>query len=220
MSDTKAENYSISQENLSINSLAKIEYLLSYNVKLPLIEHYHKTKIEFIIILDGMQKFYINSVLHTFYSGDVAIIKPNQLHNAVANSSDNLTEILWFQLDLSEVENFLSLSGITGREFYKMVASINTRKFQAEPLFLRNFVTCFKLFSSDNINNKIKAQGLFVYCLSKLLETKSALDMLSTDIEYAKEYIHLHFDEVIDMDILSSKSNLSLSQFKEKFKSQ
>lgn len=206
-------------EQTWINSLSTFGHATNNKAELPLIDHYHKDKIEFVIIVDGIQKYTASGIEYTLYGGDVFITQPNEIHSS-GKSPQSVNEILWFQIDLSKSDLFLGLNEQNGLHMFNRILNFEGRKFQLDRLLISKFVEAFKFICKNDINEKIKGQSLFIYCLMCLLEEKPVLTTLSPDIDAAKQYVMLHIHESIGMDELVGKSGLSISRFKQKFKEQ
>lgn len=207
------------EDEIGIPSMTALGFATDNQAKLPLIEHSHKDKIEFIIMIEGIQKFIASNVGFTLYSGDVFVAQPNEPHACTESENPN-NAILWFQIDLTDKENFLGQNQTNADFLYQMILQFSGRKFQIEQEQINYFVKAFHLIHQNNLSNKIKGQNLFLYALVQLLEQKPILKMLSNDIDYAKEYIQTHIKEAIDMDELIGNSNQNASHFKQKFKDQ
>ncbi len=202
-----------------INSLSTFGFATNNKAELPLINHYHKDKMEFVILIDGIQKYTASGVEYTLYGGDVFITQPNEEHSSGKNPQ-SVNEILWFQIDLSKTNNFLGLNEQNGLHLFNRIINFEGRKFQLDRSLISKFVESFQLICKNNIDEKIKGQNLFMYCLLCMLDEKPVLTTLTDDIDKAKQYIITHLQEVIDMDELVGTSGLSISRFKQKFKEQ
>ncbi len=207
------------EDVIGIPALSALGFATNNQAKLPLIEHSHRDKIEFVIMIDGIQKFIANKVDFTLYRGDVFVAKPNEPHTCIESDNPN-NAILWFQIDLTNKQNFLGQNQINADFLYQMAIQFAGRKFQIEQEHMNCFVESFHLIRQKNLNSKIKGQNLFLYALIQLLEQKPILKTLSNDIDYAKQYIQTHIKEAIDVDELIGNSSLTASQFKQKFKEQ
>lgn len=207
------------EQQIGIPAICALSYTTNNNARFPLIEHLHKDKIEFIIMVDGIQKFYASKIGYTLYRGDVFVAQPNEVHLCKESKNPN-NSILWFQIDLSNKENFLINDKEKADFIYQKILNFKGRKFEIESKLVNQYVEAFHLINSHNKSDKIKGQSLFIYCLLELLEQKPVLKILSDDVDYAKQYILTHIYEAIDMDELTLKSDLPFSKFKQKFKEQ
>lgn len=206
-------------EQTWIPSLPTLGHATNNRAELPLINHYHKDKMEFVILIEGIQKFIASGVEYTLYGGDVFITQPNEEHST-GKSPQSVNEMLWFQIDLSEHTNFLGLNEQNSIHLLNRILNFRGRKFQIDRGLINKFVEAFNLLCKNNVNEKIKGQNLFLYCLLCLLDEKPILITLSSDIDAAKQYILTHLTEPIYMDELVGSSGISVSHFKHKFKEQ
>lgn len=206
-------------EQTWINSLATFGHATNNKAELPLIDHYHKGKIEFVILVEGIQKYTASGVEYTLYGGDVFVTQPNEIHSS-GKSPQSVNEILWFQIDLAKPENFLGLNEQNGIHVFNRLIHFEARKYQLERSLIQKFIKAFQLLCANDINEKIKGHSLFIFCLMCLLDEKPVLTALSNDIDQAKQFILMHLHDAIGMEDLVGTSGLSISRFKQKFKEQ
>ena len=206
-------------EQTWINSLATFGHATNNKAELPLVNHYHKEKLEFVIVVDGIQKYTASDVNYTLYGGDVFFTMPNEIHSSGENPQ-SVNEIVWLQIDMTTTENFLGLPEHEAIHLYNLLINFNARQFALPRKVIQLFLESFQLLCNNNVADKIKGHSMFVYCLVTMLESTAVVQTLTPDIDAAKQYILLHIKEIIDMDDLLGISGLSVSRFKEKFKSQ
>lgn len=205
-------------DQIGITGLATFGHTITDKPELTLLEHHHRTKLEFIIVLEGMQKFIVSNVEYTLYGGEVFIIQPNETHACGQNIGT--TELLWFQIDLSLAENFLNLPHEMAEFMLKRITFFDGRKFSASDELIEGFLTAFKLFSTGKIGDRIKGQSAFTYNLISLLEKTASMTALSPVVDNAKQYILTHIEDKFDIDMLIGKNNITHSEFREMFKEQ
>ncbi|MFZ2538343.1 MAG: hypothetical protein WAX04_05535, partial [Oscillospiraceae bacterium] len=207
------------REQTWINSLATFGHATNNKAELPLISHYHKDKLEFVIVVDGIQRYTASDVCYTLYGGDVFFTMPNEIHSS-GQSPQSVNEILWFQIDVATTKDFLDLPEREAIHLYNLLINFNARQLPLPRRLISLFLESFELLCNNNTADKIKGHSLFIYCLLSLLESNATVHTLTKDIDCAKQYILTHIKEVIDMDELLGVSGLSVSRFKQKFKEQ
>jgi len=207
-------------DQIGINAVSSMGFAKQSKAELPLIEHYHKNKMEFVIAVDGFQQYKTGGVDFTIYQSEIFITTPSEVH-ACVKTPQSVNTLMWFQIDISKAsaENFLGQTGQTASMLYDRVSSFDARCIKLDPLLLEQFVEAFHLICGNNLQ-KLKGQSLFIYSILSLLEQKAVLKTLSKDVDYAKQYILLHCKETIGINELLKKSDLSASAFKQKFKQQ
>lgn len=207
-------------QQIGINAVSTMGFATQSKAELPLIEHYHKDKMEFIIAVEGFQQYKTGGVDFTIYPSEIFITTPNEVHSCV-KTPQNLNTLMWFQIDVSKAsaENFLGQTGQTASMLYDKVSSFNARCIKLDQILLEHFVEAFQLICGNNLQ-KLKGQSLFLYSVLSLLEQKPLLNVLSRDVDFAKQYILLHHKETIGINELLKKSDLSASAFKQRFKQQ
>lgn len=207
------------EEQTGITSLSIFGHATNNKAELPLIEHYHKNKLEFVILVEGVQHYTASGVNYTLYGGDVFLTQPNEVHSS-GQSPQSVNEILWFQIDMSDAGNFLDLPEREAIHLYNELLNLSVYQFTIPRLLINRFLEAFALLCNNRVGDKIKGRSLFIYCLLHLLETRETVQRLSEDIHAAKQYILMHVKEPIDMEDLLGVSGLSSSRFKQKFKEQ
>lgn len=205
-------------EQIGVIGLATYGHTIAEKPELTLLNHHHRTKLEFIIVIEGIQKFIVSDIEYTLYAGDIFIIQPNEIHACGQNIGK--TELLWFQVDLSAGENFLNLPQDMATFLLKRITFFDGRKFSVSPELIKGFLSAFNFFSTGKMGDRIKGQTSFIYSLLTLLEKPAALTALSPTVDRAKQYILTHIEDKFDIDMLIGKDNITHSEFKEMFKEQ
>lgn len=206
-------------EQTWINSLATFGHATNNKAELPLINHYHRDKLEFVILVNGIQKYMASNISYTLYGGDMFFTMPNEIHSS-GESPQSVNEILWFQIDVKQTKDFLDLPEREGIHLYNLLINFNKRQITLSRRLINSFLESFRLLCNNNVSDKIKGHSLFIYCLLNMLECNASVQTLTKDIDSAKQYIIIHIKESIDMDELLGVSGLSISRFKQKFKEQ
>lgn len=209
----------LQESQIGIGGVTALGFAIESSAKFPIVEHTHKDKLEFVLMIDGFQTFVANGVNYTIYSDEMFVASANEPH--AAKESENKNNILmWFQIDLIPFDGFLNQYGSHLQRVFDKLTSFKGRKFKLEHELTERFTEAFYLIKSPNLMNKAKGQALFVYCILSVLEIKPTLKVMSDDIDYAKQYILSHVQEAIDLDELMIKSDLNPVEFKKKFKEQ
>lgn len=206
-------------EQTKITSLAVFGHATNNKAELPLINHYHKDKVEFVIVVDGIQRYTASDIPYTLYGGDVFFTMPDEIHSS-GQSPQAVNEILWFQIELSSSQSLMDLPERESTLLYELLTKFDARQFQIPRRHINLFLESFELLCNDSFEDKIKGRALFVYCLMNMLACDADVQTLTEDIGSAKQYILNHIKEAIDMDELLGVSRLSVSRFKQKFKEQ
>lgn len=209
----------LSGSETEMNALSLFGHATNSKAELPLIDHYHKDKLEFVIMVKGVQKYTAGGKEYTLYGGEVFFTAPNEIHSS-GESPQAVNEILWFQIDLSSKENFLNLQGVQANRLYKRIADFNLRRMTLTKKIVEDFLESFELLCRDDVFDKIKGGTLFVYSLIEMLDSQKNSRVMSEDILAARQYIIENVKEQITMYELLRESGLSATRFKEKFKEQ
>lgn len=184
---------------------------------LPLIPHSHKDKYEIVLLSDGVRCFHADGVDYTIYENNAFFVRPNESHFADRPTKTS-GELLWFQLNAEG--NLLNLPQQISDFVQFKLSSCQTRLFCISPAVFSSFQESFKLLLRGDTVSYIKGQALFVYALLSLFEAPKAAQILSPDIDRAKQYIMTHLHEAIDIEQLCDQSHRSVASFSEEFERQ
>ena len=186
---------------------------------LPVLEHRHSGKTECILVLEGMQRHLVNGEEETVYAGEGLIIRPEETH-ACFEKQDAAFKVIWFQVDMTGGPDFLGLSGEDARLLYEAFSAFSGRHIRVPETVLHKFGEAFSDLCEKALLKKLSGRLLFLQSLLKLLQSPAQTRSLTSDIDRAKQYIHLHVQERIDVDELLLESGLSIAEFRKKFEEQ
>lgn len=181
--------------------------------------HYHENAFEFSMTSRGCITFSVEDTPYRFSGGDVFISFPNEIHGS-ASLPVALGEIFWFQLDISDPSNFLFLQEETAVEIIKQLQNIPSHIVQTNadetlPLLKKAFQ-----LTQEGQSPQFIAAHLYLF-LHMLITSSNRIEFrLTPDIGKTLNYILDHITEDLALEDLAKLANLSLSQYKQKFKKQ
>lgn len=161
--------------------------------------------------------FYTNGKDYTVPGGSAFISYPNEPHST---NQIPLTpkQIYWFQLDISDPENFLFLSPPIARKLIDDLYSIrkhmvNTDNKEITQIMKHIYDQCMGERNSLEIANYI-----IIFLQRLIYFSQNEVQHRSFDIDLAVSYINKHITEELNLTEIARQSMLSLPQFKQKFK--
>lgn len=185
----------------------------------PLPDHYHKDCFEITFVTNGAISFSIQDIDYKLSGYDVFITKPDEVHstNLAALSKG---EIIWFQLDKKDVNNFLFLDSGAAANLLSRLSHLKQPLIQLEDKkLLAEIKTAFRL--SKEAANKYDTANLLAYILYKLLDSANRpYSAYTPDMEKILSYIDQNLSSELTLEELSKYITLSTSQLKQKFKAQ
>lgn len=185
----------------------------------PLPYHYHENSYEITYVSKGVISFSIQDVDYQLHGGDVLITKPDEIHSTNL-SPLSVGELYWFQLNISDLEDFLFLSQNAVSSLLKKMESVSIHKIKTDSREMLSLLKNFFYLCSMQKDFFMASSYLCLF-LHKLCDYSSKSHAhLSKDIASVLHYIETHIKEDIPLEQLSSLCNLSTSQFKQKFKFQ
>lgn len=186
----------------------------------PLTLHFHENAFEFIFITEGVFSFQASGEDYRVNGGDIFVSFPNEIHstNQIPLS---LGEIFWFQLNISSVQNLLFLSNSAASH---LIEQLNTIKNHVnKPHYPKEMrLLLKKAFAlTKDPGSKYLISSYLVLFLNLLIDnSQESSSSLTSDIEKAIDYVLENFKQDISLETLADHCHLSISQFKQKFKTQ
>ena len=187
----------------------------------PLVTHYHKT-LEIVVLINGHQQYFLNDSLYALHGGNLFIAYPNEVHGN-GDLPQNACEFIWFQLDMSQSENFLGLSGDLAADLYRRISECKVRVMNVNAQVMRLLAQAWECLSCEAESKRLLGYASLLRFLveSFCLETKSTGNRVITpDIQQALGFIQEHLTMNISILDIAEACQLSESRFKAKFKEQ
>lgn len=181
--------------------------------------HYHKNSFEFSIVTKGRVSFSTQTSSYEISSGDVFISFPNEIHGT-DQIPFAVSRLYWFQLDISDENQFLFLHPSAARHMIDQLKNIPHHVVQTKSEETYPLIKTALLLTEQGADPQYVATYLQLFLHILIRDSKNAISRLSPDIDLAISYIQNHITEDISLEELAAVSNLSCSQFKQKFKKQ
>ena len=183
-------------------------------------EHYHKNSFEFTFLKRGNLKFSIGDKNYDLTGGDFFFTFPNEVHGS-AHQALSIHEMYWFQIDISDPNNFLYLSPEIAQKIINELENMRQREIKINNHTAKIFPLIFDNINSNKSINKIYTSSLLCQLLCYFIENSQLCEnQVTSDIQSSIDYINSHIKEKIEIEELAQVSFLSVSHFKQKFKSQ
>lgn len=214
-----AYRITLTAEELNIPGLASFGHAAGEKAEMPVIDHRHKDKFEFVLQVSGVRRFSAEGVKYTVYAKSAFLTLPNEAHAGEEVDRDS-GEIYWFQLDISDPPHFLGLSGEEALRCHSALTALRARQLALDETLLHAFRESFALLSSRDALVRSQGHALFLYALLRMIQKSPAITALTEDIDRAKQYILAHIQEAIDPDELLLLTGLSMQDFRRKFEKQ
>ncbi|MGN1141152.1 MAG: helix-turn-helix domain-containing protein [Oliverpabstia sp.] len=181
--------------------------------------HYHENTFEFTIATKGSITFCTPTSSYKFSGGDVFVSFPNEIHGT-NHTPITLGEVYWFQLDISDPDNFLYLDRDTAHYIIAQLKAIPHHVVQANaeevcPL-LKQAVHLVQTGSDPHFVSAY----LLLFLHLVIANSHKEQFRLTPDIGRTLDYILDHITSELSLEELASLANLSCSQYKQKFKKQ
>ena len=212
------EKVHLTYNELKIPGLRLFGMLHQLTASEPLKMHIHSSAFEITFVTQGEMAFYAANKDYTVPGGSAFISYPDEPHST---NQIPLTpkQIYWFQLDISDPENFLFLSPPIARKLIDDLYGIqkhivSTDNKETTQIMKHIYDQCM------GERNSLEIASYIIIFLQRLIYfSQNEIQHRSFDIDLAVSYINEHITEEMNLTEIARQSMLSLPQFKQKFKS-
>lgn len=183
--------------------------------------HYHENCIEMTYINKGGVHFFVEKKGYNISGGDLLVMQPNIVHDT-EHQPMSLHSMYWFQLDVSDPNNFFYLQPVAALKLIDSLCRLKTRVIELDEKKAHGIlVDVFHYLGSSIQSQRDMGAMLLLYFFHYIIScSQSVRFSLQPDIGRAAEYVLAHLDEDVTIEELAEVAILSVPRFKEKFKSQ
>ena len=182
----------------------------------PLAPHYHEHCFEFTVIYDGVFIFHAEEKNYKVTGGNIFVVRPDEVHSTDRTPLSH-GDFYWFQLDVSSADSFLFLNKEAAEDLINRLYNLNTHVIKPDSDELIHFIrSAFRL--ATNAGNPYLTASYLLLFLNKLANISTNERLLSKDIYCSLNYIFDNIYSNISLEELAKCSNLSVPQFKVRFK--
>lgn len=211
------------QDCLKVPSLYMMGYAKNGKAWEPLATHYHET-LEIVVMLNGSQRYYVGQNEYMLHGGNLFITYPYEEHGN-GDQPQNACEFIWFQLDLTEREDFLGLSGPLSQQMFRWITQCRKRVMNVDPLDMKLLVKAWEGLSAGEENARLLGYSALLHFVSSYFYLSSDKKdtehrMVTPDIQKSLQFIQEHLTQSVSIDEIAEESGLSPSRFKAKFREQ
>lgn len=218
------DEYYVSKERIVLTNqeigVPGIRLLATHKIQnaiLPLLPHYHEDAFEFTLIIKGSMSFYTNEKEYNVPGGSIFVSFPNEIHST-NDIPISLNQQYWIQVDISDPGNFLFLKEEIAQELIRDLRGIDRHIIAANNQEVRRSIEKAFQFCLMPGHQRQTAAYLLIFLEFLLAASRETRYHSAPDIERAVLYIQDHIREELSLDDLAGISNLSTSQFKQKFR--
>lgn len=206
----------LTNAQIHIPGVRVLGHHLMTNAIKPLQLHYHEDSFEFTIIYEGIFIFQAGNKDYKAAGGEIFVAYPNEPHSTNQFPLSH-GEFYWFQLDTSSLRKFLFLDEDAARDLISRLNRIRKHvvKVKDDAVFSL-FKHAFEL--SLTASSPYLAASYLVLFLNLLCSISAEQQTLSKEIYHALNFIYDHIYMDISLENLAACSNLSVPQFKVRFK--
>lgn len=185
----------------------------------PIGTHYHPCCFEFTFLLKGSISFSVNGREYQLNGGDVFFTYPDEVHSSNLKPL-SVSDLVWFQIDISNPGQLLFLNAASASLLISQLNNLTERTLHNAGRNLTRladeaFQAAFRLQNAPLTSAYLVLILQMITGSSNLYQTH-----LTEDIQMSVDYILEHITEPLAFDTLADICHLSVSAYKQKFKSQ
>ncbi len=207
----------LTQQELNLPGIRLFATHNIHNAIFPHPPHCHENAFEFTFISRGSFSFYTRGSEYEVSGGNIFISFPDEVHstNEVPIS---LNEQYWLQVDISDPKNLLFLNEETAEQLIRDLKSIKRHIISTDIKETRPLIEKAFELALSNGNHLLIAGYLIIFFQLLIAASKEDRYYLTHDIEAAVQYVDENVTEELSLHTLAGICNLSVSQFKQKFR--
>lgn len=191
------------------------------NTQTILPTHIHPDMIEICYLAKGSQEYFVDDSFFRLYGGDVFIAFPNEIHGT-GDVPEEKGVLYWMVLKRPEEgKDYLGLNFPDANELFSRLLQLPKRLFKggSECERLLQKIICIYFQNKDSLtqmelNNLLVSFLLHIVHAGERTTNRTYSDRITQIIRYIEENLF----EILDLEFLADKCNLSVSRFKHLFK--
>lgn len=181
--------------------------------------HYHVNSFEFFFLIKGKTAFVTQEGTHTFSGGELLVIFPNEIHGTNELPIGNC-ECYWLQVNISDENNFLFLKPDAAKEMIGQLSHITQRIIKMDLDQIHPLLKSAFEISLNGDNPQMAATFLQLILHYIITYARQGSSRMTPDIKRTVDCIHESLTTSVTLEQLAALANLSVAQFKSKFKDQ
>lgn len=205
----------LDRDYLGLPGLAFFGHTVFQKAAAPVPLHIHRNCMEAVFVLRGEQSYFTEGRAYPLTGGQGFLAFADQPHKS-GGSCQEVAEIYWFQLDLSENETFLGLNHAMSEQVTASLRKIDNHVFVFGKDVRELLKSSFDRFREDS--GSLTARATFLHLAALLPEQAGQADRLINRMQMLEDYIGSHLDEDISAAKLSEVSGYSVSTINHRFK--
>lgn len=191
------------------------------NTQTILPTHTHSDMIEICYLAKGSQEYFVGNNTFRLYGGDIFIAFPNEIHGT-GEVPEEKGLLYWMVLKRPEEEkDYLGLNYPDAIKLFSRLLQLPKRLFKGGSECERLLQKIIQIyFQNKDPLSKMELNNLLVSLLLHIIHAgeKSSGRAYSDRITKIIHYIDENLFEILDLEFLADKCNLSVSRFKHLFK--
>lgn len=191
------------------------------NAQTILPTHTHPGMIEICYLAKGSQEYFVGEETFKLYGGDVFVSFPDEVHGT-GNVPEEKGTLYWMVLKRPEEgKDYLGLSFADAEELFNRLLRLPERLFKGRTECERLLQSIIRIyFRNRDALTKMELNNQLVAFLLHIIHTgeKTQTRAYSSRITEIIHYIDDNLFDILDLEDLADKCNLSVSRFKHLFK--
>lgn len=182
---------------------------------LPLTMHHHNQCMELVYVISGTQSYYTQNHEYSLVGGQAFVSFPFQPHRSGEDVQD-VSEIYWIQLNLSDQESFLGYCREFSLYITDRLLEMDLHVFPFDAACGAAVKSCFQRFLRDGASPE--ALSCLMHLIVLTLDCYKNHRTPQNPLEQLEKYIDEHISEPIRIEDLSRVSGYSVSTISHRFR--
>lgn len=184
--------------------------------------HQHPKMIEICYLAKGYQEYFVEKEVFKLFGGDIFMTFPDEVHGT-GNNPEMKGELYWMVLKAPIKDtDYLGLRYCEAESLFANLLKLSIRKFKGSvecEQLLKQIINLYFSDCQDELS-KIEMNNLLVSFLLHVIRAgrRANFRIYSSRITKTIDYVEENIFEIIDLEVLAERCNLSLSRFKHLFK--
>ncbi len=182
--------------------------------------HHHPNTLEITYIVKGQQRFCTEVEDYLVFGGELFVMPPDILHSTGETPMEK-QEMYWFHVNMDRVTNFLGLSEDRGRLMLQKMRDLPIFKFRPHPEIKELFQKALYQFAQGNSLERLSAlSNVHQILLETSFAKPESRPLVTPEIWRVTDYLDSHLCDNVSLEQLADIACLSLSRFKERFRTE
>lgn len=203
------------KEEIGIQGLEYFGHCIFPEAAAPICTHTHPQCVEIVLVTKGTEYYVADGGSYAVTRGRAFVAYEGQPHRS-GEPCQNVSEILWFQVNTEQTGEFLGLSEDYGKELQRAVKGIQQHIIPVADECLAAAKKCAWALAHNL--NRVYTASLFASMLAQLVFLGENRHGADAAVERVMDYVERNIRENISLEAMCGQLGFSLSALQHKFR--